>query len=434
MSENVNTQIYNSNIENKPAEKQNTADNAKTTENMDTLATAKFGDEQTKTATRDTATQATDATSKNSANADSSTQKTASTTNVTKNSPSSADSSKVSSQTSSQNTSNIRDEEKAAAGETKTLTATQTRASFTVTQIKDAATRVKAFIEKNHKLPNYVTIGSSQVQMPEFLKLLSAGLIQLNNGVTTPILFKDINGASQPTETVKSGSITKAGYLDLAKRVTYYLDTNGKLPNYASSSLGKLKSESLIYMFSKVITFQKTNDRLPSYVTVKPWSTITGSSAPVPSSLQKYLVATANCQATNAQIKALAASITAGKTTTYAKAAAIFNWVRDKISYSFYYNTKRGAVGTLNARTGNCVDTAHLLIALERAAGIPARYEHVYARFTSGNWYGHVVAQIYVNGVWYTADGTSSRNTFGVINNWNKGTATLKGIYTSLPF
>ena len=190
------------------------------------------------------------------------------------------------------------------------------------------------------------------------------------------------------------------------------------------------------------MAFYKTNEKLPNYVTVKPWSTVGSSSTstsgststPVPASLQQYLKATKNCQVTNSQIQALAKSITSGKTSTYDKAAAIFNWVRDNLGYSFYYNTKYGAVGTLNKKTGNCVDTSHLLIALERAAGIPARYEHVKAKFTSGNWYGHVIAQVYVNGKWYNADATSSRNTFGVINNWNTGTATYYGTYASLSF
>ena len=120
---------------------------------------------------------------------------------------------------------------------------------------------------------------------------------------------------------------------------------------------------------------------------------------------QNYLIATANCQSTSTTIKALATSITKGSTTDYGKAVRIFNWVRDHISYSFYYNTKYGALGTLNKRSANCVDTAHLLIALERAAGIPARYNHGTCRFTSGTWYGHVWAQVYVNGKWYNADG-----------------------------
>ena len=328
-------------------------------------------------------------------------------------------------------------QKQAAAGETKVSK------NFTVSQINDAAARVKAYVETNHRLPNYVTIGTTQVEMPEFLKLLTAGLLQLNSGKTSSITLKDINSAVKPTESVKSGNINKAGYLDLAKRVNAFIDANGALPNYANSNLGKLNYQSLVYTFSKIMAFYKTNERLPSYVTVKPWSTVGNSSTstpsdststPVPASLQQYLNATKNCQVTNSQIQALAKSITNGKTSTYDKAAAIFNWVRDNIGYSFYYNTKYGAVGTLSKKTGNCVDTAHLLIALERAAGIPARYEHVNAKFTSGNWYGHVIAQVYVNGKWYNADATSSKNTFGVIKNWNTGTATYKGTYATLPF
>ena len=327
--------------------------------------------------------------------------------------------------------------QEAAAGETKVSK------NFTVSQINDAAARVKAYIETNHRLPNYVTIGTTQVEMPEFLKLLTAGLLQLNSGKTSSITLQDINSAAKPTESVKSGDINKAGYLDLAKRVNAFIDANGALPNYANSNLGKLNYQSLVYTFSKIMAFYKTNERLPTYVTVKPWSTVGSSSTspssgststPVPASLQQYLKSTTNCQVTNSQIQALAKSITNGKTSTYDKAAAIFNWVRDNIGYSFYYNTKYGAVGTLSKKTGNCVDTAHLLIALERAAGIPARYEHVNAKFTSGNWYGHVIAQVYVDGKWYNADATSSKNTFGVIKNWNTGTATYKGTYATLPF
>ena len=152
------------------------------------------------------------------------------------------------------------------------------------------------------------------------------------------------------------------------------------------------------------------------------------------SSVPNYVQTTTNCQVTNSKIQALAASITSGKTSAYDKAVAIFNWVRDKLGYSFYYNTKYGAIGTLARMTGNCCDTAHLLIALERAAGIPARYVHGYCKFSSGNWYGHVWAQIYIDGKWYNADATSYRNTFGVIKNWNTKTAKIYGTYASLPF
>jgi transglutaminase-like putative cysteine protease len=177
------------------------------------------------------------------------------------------------------------------------------------------------------------------------------------------------------------------------------------------------------------------NGRLPNYVSMTPWTTTTNTHQTIASDIAQYLQPTANCQSTNAQIIATANSIIQGATDPLTKATRIYNWVRDNIGYSFYYNTKNGAVGTLNAKTANCCDTTHLLIALERAAGIPAEYVHGYCQFTSsGNWYGHVWAQLYVNGKWYTADAISLRNSFGVINNWNTATYTLYGVYKELPF
>jgi transglutaminase-like putative cysteine protease len=133
-------------------------------------------------------------------------------------------------------------------------------------------------------------------------------------------------------------------------------------------------------------------------------------------------------------VSALAKSLSAGCTTDLQKATKIYNWVRDNINYAFYYNTKYGAAGTLTKRLGNCCDTANLLVALARDAGINARYVHGTCKFSSGNWYGHVWAQVYVNGKWVNADATSSRNSLGVIKNWNTATYKLVGVYNTLPF
>ena len=332
----------------------------------------------------------------------------------------------------------------AAAGETKNIQkasskaaikSTVTSKNFTVSQINSASARVNKYIENKHRLPKYVTIGTSQVKMPAFLKLLTADIIQLNNGKTTPIKLKNVKTPSKTTESFKNGKINKSGYLGLAKRVDTFINKNGVVPKQTTSNLGKMNYKSLIYTFSKIPAFYKTHKRLPGHVSVKKWSTsiTTGTSTvKIPASLKKYVKATKNCQVNNARIKSLSKQITRGKNTQKAKAVAIFNWVRNKIGYKFYYNTRKGAVGTLNARSGNCVDTAHLLIALERAAGIPARYIHGKAKFRSGKWYGHVWAGVYVNGKWYKADATSSRNSFGVIKNWSR--AVIKGKYASLPF
>ena len=314
-----------------------------------------------------------------------------------------------------------------------TSTFTTNGTTFTQTQIENAAASVKSYIETNNKLPNYVTIGTSQITMSQFLQLLVTGLLQINSGINTAIVPGSVNSPTNSTGDYIYGNINLSEYIKIAQSVKTFIAANNIAPNYATSSLGKIPYETLIYMFSKVVNYYGVNSKLPTYVSVDSTVANPGSYS-IPSELQQYIQATTNCQVTNSQIQTLAKSITSSKISTYDKAVAIFNWVRDNIGYSFYYNTKYGAVGTLNAKTGNCVDTAHLLIALERAAGIPARYEHVYAQFTSGSWYGHVIAQVYVNGKWYNADATSYSNTFGAIKSWNTATATIYGTYATLPF
>ena len=195
------------------------------------------------------------------------------------------------------------------------------------------------------------------------------------------------------------------------------------------------------------MTFYGSNNRLPDYVTISysSSSAISGGSSNSASGsglnqkctetdLAKYLKATTNCQVGNSQIKSLVNTLTKGLTSDWDKAKAIFNYVRDHLSYSFYYNTKYGAVGTLNAGQGNCVDHSHLLVAMFRTAGLEARYVHGTCTFSSGSTYGHVWTQVLVNGNWYVADATSSKNSLGSVSNWKTSSFSLNGIYASLSF
>lgn len=332
-------------------------------------------------------------------------------------------------QITSQNSqlSNLKQSEYLAAGSTSTAATSSQSVTFTIDQVNQAASSVKSFIDTNNRLPNYVTISGQQIIMPQFLQLLGNAILNINSGKTSSITLKDPDSPINPTESVKSGSIQKTEYIKLVENLNSFINTNGRLPNYVTSSLGKLRYESLIYICSKILVFYDTNNRLPSSVSITPWTGITITDP----ALLPYLQPTDNCQSTSSTINSLAASITSTLTSTYAKAAAIFNWVRDNVSYSFYYNTKKGALGALSSRTANCCDSSHLVVALARAAGIPARYQHGSCTFSDGV-FGHVWAQLYVNGKWYYADAISDSNTFGTINNWSL--KTLYGTYVELPF
>jgi hypothetical protein len=316
--------------------------------------------------------------------------------------------------------------------------------TVTITNVNKVAAKLVTYVKATHKLPTYVVVSGHNLTLSQFLYLLTVDIIKVNSNSKTSITIKTVKTPIlSVSETFKNGSILKTNYINLAKNVYNYINLHGTAPVTATSSLGLIRYETLIYSFSKILGYYDTNTKLPAYVSLQrgmvKTPTVSTSAANkttvvIPAAIKPYLDPTNNCQSNSTIIKSCAASITNGLTTQMDKAVAIFNWVRDNIDYSFYYNTKYGAVGTLSSRTANCVDTSHLMIALMRASGIPAEYEHVYAQFTSGNWYGHVIALVYINGVWYKADGTSSKNQFGVVKNWNTTSATIYGTYKELPF
>ena len=151
-------------------------------------------------------------------------------------------------------------------------------------------------------------------------------------------------------------------------------------------------------------------------------------------SVKKYLSGGGYAKITKA-IRNLSKRLTSKYSTKLEKATAIFNYVRDNLGYSYYANSRKGAAKTLKTKRGNCCDHANLIVALCRASKIPARYSHAKGcRFGSGLVTGHVWAQIYVNGRWYSADGTSYRNSLGHINNWNTKSYRKLHIYRRIPF
>lgn len=152
------------------------------------------------------------------------------------------------------------------------------------------------------------------------------------------------------------------------------------------------------------------------------------------SHLKKYLKSSKHCKVGSLKIKKLVKSLTKGFSSKVNKAKAIFNYVRDNLAYSYYYNTKFGAAGALKLKKGNCVDHSHLLVSMYRTAGFKARYVHGTCKFNSDGVYGHVWAQVLIGKHWVVADAISSSNSLGKINNWNTKSYKIHGKYASLPF
>lgn len=85
---------------------------------------------------------------------------------------------------------------------------------------------------------------------------------------------------------------------------------------------------------------------------------------------------------------------------------AVDSWVNSQLAYvSGSSRPIDGAVDTLLARRGVCRDFAHLVVALLRARGVPARVVAVFAPGLSPMDF-HAVAEAYVDGAWHVVDAT----------------------------
>ncbi len=180
--------------------------------------------------------------------------------------------------------------------------------------------------------------------------------------------------------------------------------------------VGNLLFTQALVAMSRVMDYYRHNSTLPEKVSVW-WS--------------DFLHSANNCPIDDATVVSAMQEAISGKTTDRGKAEAIFFYARDRWEWENYYNTKKGAVGTIKEKGGNCCDMAHAVVAMCRAAGIPARYIHGQCYFSS-SVIGHVIPHIYVDGQWYICDPTNKNAGFGTPI-W-KGMETFNGLYSSLPF
>ena len=234
----------------------------------------------------------------------------------------------------------------------------------------------------------------------------------------------DVSGKTSVNVQISAKNTTKT---TTTKKTTTKKTTSNKTTAASSkkTTTKKTTSNKTTAASSKKTTTKKTSAKKSTAKVVQKIS----------QALKAYLSSSKNCQVTNKEIKSLATKLTSTLKSDYDKGKKLFEWVRDHIGYDKYRNTRRGAVKTLQNRLGNCVDQSHLLVALSRAAGIPARYVNGNnCRFTTGYVSGHVWTEMYIKNKWTVADTTSSRNTLGTIRNWNTKSFSLVGKYSGINF
>mgnify|MGYP005838528583 CR=1 FL=1 len=216
-------------------------------------------------------------------------------------------------------------------------------------------------------------------------------------------------------------SLTFAEYMQMIKLVVDFTNKNKREPNYV---IGKYISKRLTGQNITLAQYKDMKKRVDEFILDvgrNPKVVGINKAADEPSEispeLKPYLQPSQNCQSNNPGIIALAKQIVGNETSKYNKAYKIYEYVRWQKDYIHYYRTRHGALGMLKSRTGNCYDLSHLFIALCRAAGLPARYHSVIAKFSNVTE-GHMFGEVYVDGKWYRADASHNKNNLGNIKSW----------------
>lgn len=324
---------------------------------------------------------------------------------------------------------------------------------FTIAQIISASKTFKSYVVKNSKVPSTVSVNGVTLNFTSFTYLMGKAVVSINNNKTSGninLVTVHSNYSNSGSNSI-NGNLYKPNYIDMANKLISFTVSNKAIPYYINTSLGKISPNLYSYGLAKALVFYSTEKYLPNYLIMSS-SDVSGNTpsgrgnasqfkkglnekATLNASQKAAYLASSGHDALNSAIKTLAAQLVAGKTSTWAKATAIFNYVRDDISYSYYANSVKSATGTLSSKAANCCDQANLVVALCRAANIPARFSHGQGcTFSSGLVTGHVWAQIYIDGYWYSADATSSRNSLGNIHNWNTNSFHSLKQYAHLPF
>ena len=324
-----------------------------------------------------------------------------------------------------------------------------TSGKYTLNDILDAATRVKNYVLKNKKLPKTVGVSSDELTIAQFTYSMGVAIKNINeNKNSNKISTIKLDSPSTPHRC--NTKVYLEEYIDAIKRVLAFCEKNGAAPAYVVSSSIEIGYKEYSFGFSKILDFYKNEKALPLYCVFDSSVFDDNSSQGISgvtlksgineknkeTDLNKYLKqSNSACYITDA-IKTKARQLTSGRTTTKEKATAIFNFVKNQITYKYYENSLYRASKTLINGVGNCCDQANLIVALCRQSGIPVRYshgQHCYFYY-SQKYYGHVWAQILIGDTWYAADATGSDNSLGVIKNWNVNTFNTLRQYALLPF
>lgn len=302
--------------------------------------------------------------------------------------------------------------------------------------VEEMAKAYEFFVE-NDRLPASVNVEGIEYGRG---KMVAAGYMLIKKMLAEPDTWQDeeveYNSTfscpdNEKNNTLDVDEMSFDQFMEVAGKAYEYAEKNRTFPNYVTVNAdykdpadGSAYSTMMVINaisvgFTRIFHHYVEHNEFPE--TVSTWHT-------------DYLRSVTNAPKDDPVVVAMMEEITKGLTTDMDKAKALFQYSLDEWEWEDYYNTGKGAVRTIQEEGGNCCDLSHSLVAMGRAAGIPARYRHAQCRYIkSGKIIGHVMAEYYVDGTWYLMDPSSAGTTFGNHEAWSV-METFNGRYNQLPF
>ncbi|MBC7101332.1 MAG: hypothetical protein H5T40_06875 [Methanobacteriales archaeon] len=135
-------------------------------------------------------------------------------------------------------------------------------------EISVASKVIEKYGSSNGKIPNGIVIDNKSISMDDYLYAAATTTINLNTNQKKTITTNNYKPPTNPPTITATGTLTKTAYLQTAKNIKKYMETNKRSPNYATTSIGKINYQSLIYAYSRIINFYNNNGRLPNSIKV----------------------------------------------------------------------------------------------------------------------------------------------------------------------
>lgn len=141
--------------------------------------------------------------------------------------------------------------------------------------ILKGARRVMDATEAMKTVPNYVTLDAETKIYPgTMLRLFAATVSNINRGKATNMPLQEVaTPKNVVSETLTSGTFTKASYTKIASRIADVIYTNNAVPTYITTEIGTMNYYNMIYLYSRVLEYYLTYGFLPDTIDVQPWGT-----------------------------------------------------------------------------------------------------------------------------------------------------------------